>query len=390
MAHSHPYLVSRSLLTNLMKAVYLYFMLVCIPVLVTAQNTYLRTAMPFLRIAPDARASALGETGAATTPDLNSTYWNNAKLAFLGGDYGVSASYIPWLSQIKSGITSMYFTGFRKLDEKQNLGISVNYFTLGRVNFYDEVGNDIGKYNPNEFSVELVYARQLSPFMSLGFTGKFLHSDLAGGQNSTSGSILPASSFAVDAGWYYENTGNNSNRLSYGVVLSNIGPKIKQSTGYSGQFLPMKLRIGTALHFQDVQNSFNISLDLNKLLVPTPPEYKTDSAGRETTTIMRGQDPNRSVPSAIFGSFTDAPGGLSQQIRQFSLGLGFEYNMQEKFFLRAGYHFESASVGDMRYATTGFGYKGKSLRFDFSYIVPAGMYNPYKNTFRITLGCNIE
>lgn len=360
------------------------------PVLIKAQGTYIRTAMPFLRIAPDARSSAMGETGAATTPDLNSLYWNNAKLAFLGGDYGITASYVPWLSEIKSGISSLYFSGFRKLDDKQSLGMSVNYFTMGNVNFYDELGNDIGRYNPNEFSVELAYSRQLSPTMSLGLTGKFLHSDLANGQNSANGTLLAASDLAFDLGWYYENTTNNSNRLSYGIVLSNIGPKLSQSTGSYGQYLPMNLRIGTQLHFQGVDNSVNLSLDVNKLLVPTPPRYKTDSMGNATNIILRGEDPNRSVPGAIFGSFADAPGGFSQQVKQFTVGLGFEYDILEKFFLRAGYHYENVSLGDMRYATTGFGYAGNSFRFDMSYILPSGQYNPYKNTFRVTIGCNIE
>ena len=354
-----------------------------------AQGTYLRTAMPFLRIAPDAHSSAMGETGAATSPDLNSLYWNNAKIAFLEGDYGFSASYVPWLSQIKSGISNLYFTGFRKLDSKQGIAMSVNYFTMGKVNFFDEVGNDIGRYNPNEFSIELAYSRQLSPSMSLGLTGKFLHSDLANGQNSSDGALLATSDYAFDLGWYYENTTNNSNRLSYGIVLSNIGPKIKQNTGQRGQYLPMNLRFGTQLHFQGALNSVNISLDVNKLLLPTPPVYKKDSAGNSTGEILKGEDPDKSIPRAIIGSFSDAPGGISEQIRQFTAGIGFEYDFAEKFFLRAGYHYENLKIGDMRYMTTGFGYAGNSLRLDMSYILPSGIYSPYKNTFRMTIGFNI-
>lgn len=355
-----------------------------------AQGTYLRTAMPFLRIAPDAHASALGETGAATSPDLNSLYWNNAKLAFLDGDYGFSASYVPWLSQIKSGISNLYFTGFRKLDTKQGIAISVNYFTLGRVNFYDEVGNDIGRYNPNEFSIELAYSRKLSPSMSLGLTGKYLHSDLSNGQNSSDGALMATSGYAFDLGWYYEKTTNNSNMLSYGIVLSNIGPKIKQTTGQRGQYLPMNLRIGTQLHFQGVANSVNISFDINKLLVPTPPVYRKDSVGNFTGVILKGEDPDKSIPRAILGSFSDAPGGISEQMRQFTAGIGLEYDFAERFFLRVGYHYEDLKIGDMRYCTTGFGYAGNSLRLDLSYILPSGTYSPYKNTFRVTLGFNIN
>lgn len=372
-----------------MKAILHLLLFLLLPCIVAAQSTYVRTAMPFLRIAPDAHASAMGETGAATTPDLNSLYWNNAKLAFLGGDYGMTASYVPWLSEIRAGISNLYFSGFRKLDSRQTLGMAVNYFTMGNVNFYDEVGNNIGRYNPNEFSVEIAYSRQFSPGMSLGLTGKFLHSDLANGQNSSNGTIMPASDFAVDLGWYYENTTNNSNRLSYGIVLSNIGPKLSQSSGSSGQYLPMNLRIGTQFHFQGVQNSVNLSLDVNKLLIPTPPLYRTDSAGNATAQILRGADPNRSIPGAIFGSFTDAPNGLSQQVKQFTIGVGFEYDVAERFFLRAGYHYENVSIGDMRYATAGLGYAGNSFRFDMSYILPSGQYNPYKNTFRVTIGCNV-
>ena len=253
-----------------MKTIFFLVALVLASLCLKAQSNYLPTAMPFLRVAPDARASALGETGAATTPDLNSMYWNNAKLAFLDGDYGMSFSYVPWLTQLKSGITSLYATGFRKFDDTQSLGIAFNYFTLGKVNYYDEVGNDIGKYNPNEFSIEIAYAKQITDKMSLGFTGKYLNSDLASGQNASGVVTMPASTAAFDLGWYYENTARNNSRLSYGLVLTNIGPKIRQSTG-GGQFLPMGLRFGTQVHLEGYNSGWNFSLDINKLLVPTPP-----------------------------------------------------------------------------------------------------------------------
>jgi len=373
-----------------MKNILILIFLIVLPGAGFPQSNYVRTAMPFLRIAPDARSSAMGDNGVATTPDLNSLYWNNAKLAFLGGDYGISADYTPWLSQIKSGITSLYVTGFRKLDNKQSLAIAVNYFTLGKVNYYDEIGNDIGRYNPNEFSIEIGYAKQLSDDMSLGFTGKVLHSDLASGPSSGGSTLTPSTGAAFDVGWYYEKTAGNSNRISYGVALTNIGPKLRQTTGSGGQFLPMNLRFGAQYHLESYENSFNFSVDINKLLVPTPPIYRLDPMGNTTNTILKGSDPNRSVPAAIFGSFGDAPGGFPQQIKQFTVGLGGEYDIQKKFFFRAGYHYENMSIGDMRYLTTGFGYAGPSLRLDFSYIIPAGQYNPYKNTFRITLGFNIE
>lgn len=367
----------------------LVFFCICSSFQAFSQANYVRTAMPFLHIAPDAKASSMGETGVATTPDLSNIYWNNAKLAFLGGDYGGSASYTPWLSQLKSGITSMYFTGFRKFDDSQAIGLSINYFTLGTVKFYDEVGNDIGKYNPNEFSIEVAYAKQLSENMSLGITGKFLHSDLGTGQNVGSVGITPASTAAFDFGWYYEHPMQNDARISFGAFLSNIGPKIKQSTGSNGQYLPMNLRLGTQVHLEGYENGINFSLDINKLLVPTPPVYLKDSSGSNTNVILRGSDPNRSIPAAIFGSFGDAPGGFSQQIKQFTVGVGAEYGIQHKFFLRTGYHYENASLGDSRYVTAGLGYTGPSLRLDFSYIVPFGQYNPYKGTFRITIGVNI-
>ncbi len=375
-----------------MKKSILLLLLLVLPGAAFCQSNYVRTAMPFLRIAPDARSSAMGDNGVATTPDGNSIYWNNAKLAFLGGDYGANFDYTPWLSQIKSGISSFYVTGFRKFDNQQSLAMAINYFTLGNVKYYDEIGNDIGQYNPNEFSIELAYAKQLSDNMSLGFTAKILHSDLASGQTSGGGStIMPATGMAFDLGWYYENTSGNGNRISYGVALTNLGPKIKQSTGNEGQYLPMNLRFGLQYHIeQSEDNAFNVSLDVNKLMVPTPPIYVLDSNGNATKTIQKGSDPNRSVPAAIFGSFGDAPGGFSQQVKQFTFGLGGEYDLQKKFFLRAGYHYENRTMGQMRYVTTGFGYAGPSLRLDLSYIIPMEQTNPYKNTFRVSLGFNID
>lgn len=347
--------------------------------------------MPFLRITPDAKASGMGETGVATTPDLNSLYWNNAKLAFLGGDYGGSIGYTPWLSTLKAGITSMYATGFRKLDESQVISIAMNYFTLGQVNYYDELSNAIGSYNPNELSVEIGYGRQISPEMGLGITAKYLHSDLAIGSFAGAGGVKPAADIAFDIGWYYEEKEYDNTHFSYGAFLSNIGPKLKQTFGSESQFLPMNLRLGTQYHVSSDQNdnSMNFSLDINKLLVPTPPIYQKDANGNETNIILRGSSPNKSVPGAIFGSFSDAPNGFSQNMEQFTVGLGGEYIIQNKVSLRSGYHFESASLGDMRYFTFGLGYTAPTMRIDCSYIAPLGQANPYKNTFRITLGFNV-
>jgi len=340
------------------------------------------TALPFLGITPDAVSGALGETGVASEPDVFSMYWNVGKLSYLPGSYGIGFSYVPWLAAIKSGISTSNVSGYRTLNQSSTLGISLSYFSIGKVGLSDEVGNSLGTYSPNEFALSVAYSRRLSENGSLGMTAKYLHSDLTSG----TASLSAASGFAVDIGYYSSNELSTENTFSYGISINNIGPKISGPIAGTNQYLPTTLRIGTAFHLQEYLNSLNITLETSKLLVPTLPIYKKDAHGNNTTQILSGRDPNESVPSAIISSFYDAPGGFKEQIKQFILGAGLEYSFRDKLYLRAGYHYKNPYLGDRRYFTAGFGFKLDTFYSDFSYLIPTTPLSPYKDTFRLNLG----
>lgn len=360
----------------------------------------IQTPVPFLNIAPDSRAGAMGDLGVATSPDLNSLHWNPAKYAFLDDNAGVSTTYSPWLKNLAPDIKLLYLTGFKRVDKQQTVAFGLRYFTLGSITFTDENNQFISKQNPNEFTLDASYARLFSDRISGGITFRYIVSDLAKGSTVSGQTVKAGTSFAADLSLYYHSPikfSNNEGEWAFGVNISNIGTKISYTDVERKDFIPTNLRVGTSFKVNlDNYNSLMVGVDLNKLLVPTPPIYKVDSTGNFVVdangnrVIEKGMDPNVSVGQGIIQSFYDAPGGLEEELKEIMLSIGAEYWYMNQFAIRAGYFNEAAMKGNRKYATVGVGLRLTLITLDFSYLIPrGGRNNPLANTVRITASVDI-
>lgn len=350
-------------------------------------NNTITTAVPFLIIAPDSRAGAMGDAGVATEADANSIHWNPSKLVFCSNEAGFGVSYSPWLRALVDDINLAYLTGYYKLDDRSAIGASLLFFSLGNIIFTDIKGSETGQFNPNEFALDAAYSRRLSDYLAVGAALRFIYSNLAQGQTSGGGGgeiIKPATSIAADVSGYYEkplSLRNYDAIVSLGLNVSNIGTKISYTESAKKDFIPINFRFGGGYRLiLDQYNEVGIALDINKLLVPTNPIY--DSTG---TTVLQGKDPNRSVASGIFGSFSDAPGGFSEEMREFSYSSGLEYWYDKQFAVRAGYFYENPLKGNRQYFTAGAGLKYNVFNLNFSYLIPVTQRNPLENTLRFSL-----
>ncbi len=354
------------------------------------------TGVPFLTIAPDARSGAMGDVGVASSPDANSIHWNPAKYAFIEEDISLNLSYIPWLRSLVNDINFQNISGSYRLGENQVLGVSLMYFSLGSMDFTNEIGTTIVKdANPNEFSLDLAYALKLSKHMSGGIAFRYVHSNLTAGFSQPGSSPTKAgNAVAGDISFYYlkpVKLEKKEGEFSFGVNISNLGSKISYSTdAYYDDFLPANLRIGAGYKLQlDDYNSITALFDVNKLLVPTPPKYIVDDATGDR--VIYGYEDDVSVPVGVFQSFYDAPGGFSEEMHELMYSVGMEYWYVNQFAIRGGYFDEHSTKGNRKYFTLGIGVKLNVLNFDFAYVIPtAGRQNPLANTLRFTLGINLK
>ena len=342
------------------------------------------TAVPFLMIAPDARAGAMGDAGVSSTPDAFSQHWNPAKYPFIDNDMGISLSYSPWMRKLVSDINLAYLTGYKKLDENQAISASLLYFSLGDIVFTDITGGTIGNYRPSEFAIDFAYSRKLSENLAGAISGRYIHSNLTQGQDVQSSSTKPGNSVAADVSVYYQKkvTIFNTDALfAWGVNISNVGAKISYTDDNTRKdFLPTNLRIGPSLTLNlDEYNSLTFMADFNKLLVPTPP--RLDSVGN----IIAGKNPDVGVPLGMIQSFYDAPGGMKEELREITLSAGAEYWYNKQFALRAGYFYEHPTKGNRKYFTMGAGLKYTKFRLDLSYLIPTEQHNPLENTLRFSM-----
>ena len=345
------------------------------------------TAVPFLLISPDSKAGAMGDVGVATTPDANSMHWNPAKLAFVDDDMGFSMSYVPWLRALVPDINLSYLAGYRKLNDNEAIGLELRYFSLGDITFTDVLGTTIGQYKPSEFALGTSYSRKLSDNFSLAISGKYIYSNLTGGQSAGGIPTVAGQSIAADIAGYYAKPiriGGKDVDLAIGGNISNIGSKISYTETSVKDFIPINLRLGTAIGTEfDDYNKMSFAFDINKLLVPTPPVYNNEGE------ITLGQDPNVSVVSGIFQSFGDAPGGFGEEMREINYSIGTEYWYANQFAIRAGYFFEHNTKGGRKFFTFGSGVKYNVFALDFSYLINASRAingnNPLANTMRFTL-----
>jgi hypothetical protein len=354
------------------------------------------TAVPFLNFAPDSRHSGMGDVGVATSPDANSAHWNSGKLAFIKDDLGFSLSYSPWLGKLVNDMSVSYLTGFKKIDETSAFGFDLRYFNMGDIQLTDGSGNPLGEFNPRDFAIGGTYSRKLSENFGLGISARFIYSNLSGNISSVAGTEAKAGiSVGTDIGLYYEKpvyAGAKDGTWSWGLAITNIGPKITYNSAEDLDYIPTNLRLGTGYKLElDPINSLTFALDVNKLLVPTPPRYVTNEDGTLATDangnliIESGKDPNRALISGMFGSFSDAPDGFSEEMKEFTLSLGVEYLYADKFAVRTGYFYENPNKGGRRYFTMGVGLDIKKIGFDFSYLVPQVQNHPLAETLRFTL-----
>ncbi len=359
------------------------------------------TAVPFLLISPDARAGGMGDAGVASTPDVNSTHWNPAKLAFIPDSLkmGFAVSYAPWLRQLVPDINLSYLSFYYKLPNRQVIASSLRYFSLGNIEFTDNNGVTIGNFNPNEFAFDLSYARQLSDNFSVGMAGRYIYSNLTGASAVQGEYTHPGQSFGVDISTYYTSkeveVGGKKSTIAVGLCVSNLGAKISYSNSGVSNFLPTDLRLGGALNMNlDKYNKISFIVDANKLLVPTPPVYKLDTNGSPAVgangqpVISAGQDPNVPIVQGMIQSFSDAPGGGVEEFHEIDWSGGMEYTYDNQFAARAGFFYESVTKGGRQYFTMGAGFRLTTLTIDAAYLIPISQQNPLQNTLRISLAFN--
>ena len=358
-----------------------------------------QTGVNSLSIAPDARGASMGDIGAATEPDANSQFWNPSKYAFAYSNAGVSLSYTPWLRKIVNDIFLANVSGYWKLGtyDNQAISASIRYFSLGEVS----TGSDVYEgqnLNPYEMSIDVGYSRKLSESYSMGIVLRYIYSDLGyGGSLSADNGNTGASAFSADISGYltkYPIIGRNECQWSFGWNVSNIGGKVNYGDGEEPAFLPTNLRLGTTFTFPlaDYHN-LALSLDVNKLLVPTKPrrnDYADDVEGEEKYIDALEDWKNMSPITGIFKSFTDAPGGMKEELREITWSLGAEYSYNQQFFLRAGYYYENEFKGGRKYFGLGAGFALNVLRVDASYMMATSQTSPLDQTLRFTLTFDMD
>lgn len=349
------------------------------------------TAVPFLSISPDARAAGMGDTGGAVSADANSTFWNPAKLGFSDKKYAIALSYTPWLRQLVNDMSISYLSGFYKLDDKQAVTLAMTYFDLGDINFTDGNGVGIGDYRPREFAIRSHYSRRLTDNLGLAIGAFWVHSNIANIYFTPGGGSAQAkagNSGGVDIAAFYQkkdlNIGGLESDLAFGATISNLGAKISYTGDNQRDFLPTNFRISGALTPKiDEFNKFTIALDLNKLMVPTPPLVTSQG------NIVQGKyGRDISLLSGIFSSFGDAPGGFKEELQEWMMNFGAEYNYNDMFMVRTGLAMEHKNKGDRKYATVGLGARYNVFGLDAAYLIPFKRGNPLAETIRITLSVN--
>lgn len=342
------------------------------------------TAVPFLRINPDARSGGMGDVGIALSADPNAMHFNASKLVFTDKDLSFSASYTPWLRNLGlNDVYLAYLTGYKRLDKFQTLGFGLRYFSLGSIQYTGLQGESRGTGRPHEFEVAAAYSRKLSDNLSAGITGKFIYSNLASGQEVDGNIIDPGIAGGADISMTYILPTRFNGRkadVRFGAAVTNVGSKITYTNSQKRDFLPANLGIGAAWEMPlDDYNALTLALDINKLLVPTPDTIDADGDRRPDYR-------DKSPISGIFSSFGDAPGGFNEEMREFYYSLGLEYVYDQQFALRAGYFYEHITKGGRRFFTLGMGVKYNIFTINISYLIPStSQRNPLDNTLRFSM-----
>ena len=362
------------------------------------------TGVTSLSIAPDSRAGAMGDVGAATDPDVNSQYWNPAKYPFAVSPAGLSLAYTPWLRQLVSDIDLANLVGYYRIGDYQAISGSLTYFSLG------DVWVDDYTIKPYEMAVDFAYSRMLSETFSASVGLRYIVSDLNYNYDED---VSVGQAFAADISMFYSNyvfLGRRECMVNLGLNASNIGSKISYDGGQTNQFIPTNLRLGASIMIPvDAYNTFSISADVNKLMVPTKPSYQQfldenyvdlglsspeDEKYTYASDYQSWLDANgyndMSPITGIFKSFADAPGGFKEELQEIYWGVGVEYAYNNQFFLRGGYHYENEYKGNRKYFTLGTGFKMSVFSLDAAYLISTAQSNPLDQTLRFTLSFDMD
>ena len=342
-----------------------------LPIIAEEESTYnpISTSVSFLNIAPESRGSALGDAGAATSPDVYSQYWNPAKYPFTTDQFGLGISYTPWLRSLVNDIGLVDVTGYLRFDKLQTISGSIRYFSMGEIQWTNDQGDTEGKITPNEFAVDLGYSRKFSDHWGGAVVFRYIRSDIFSGYGGSEAS--PGNSVAADIASYYTNSdvyiSDYPATYAFGLNISNIGRKITYDDK-DRLFIPANMKFGASLELEiDDYNSIMGTVDLNKLLVPV-----TDST-------------DMSSLSGIFNSFSDAPGGFSEELQEVMVSVGLEYTYDKTFSVRGGYFYENMYKGNREFFSLGAGFKMNVFSLDVSYLVPVDASSPLANTLRFSL-----
>ena len=365
----------------------LIFIFFLIKVSIYSQNNsrVITTGVPFLLISPDARSAGMGELGVATSPDVFSQQWNPSKYVFSEKGKEIGLSYTPYLSKLVNDIFLANITYFLKKNDRSAWGFSLKYFSLGDIQFNDLIGNTIvqqGIERPNELTLDASYGLKLNQSFSMAVAARYIRSDL---KLSSDADPTPASSIGIDISGFYKGKTFKINkkdaRFRHGFNISNIGPRLKYDEGGQKNFIPTNIKIGSSMDLtMDEVSVLSFNLELNKLLVPSPVATYKDGA------FVGYQQPDVSFIKGIFESFADAPGGLSEELKEITWAFGLEYEFQKSFALRTGYFNESLEKGSRRFLTLGAGFSIDFARIDISYLFSTSkIRNPLENTLRFSI-----
>jgi len=350
-----------------------------------SQSRVITTGVPFLLITPDARSAGMGELGVATSADVFSQQWNPAKYVFAQENQAIGVSYTPYLSKLVDDIFLANLSFFTKNTDRSAWGASLKYFSLGDIQFNDLIGNTIvqqGIERPNELTLDLSYGLLLNKKFSMAVAARYIRSDL---KLSSDADATPASSIGIDIAAFYQgeyfDMGTNKASMRYGINVSNIGPRLKYDEGGQKNFIPTNLRLGAGMNLDlGASNILNFNLELNKLLVPSPIEV-----GQQNGVTLYDQ-PDISFLNGIIKSFSDAPNGFSEELKEITWATGVEYVFQDVFALRTGYFNESLEKGSRRFLTLGAGFQLDFATIDISYLFSTSrIRNPLENTLRFSL-----
>lgn len=352
------------------------------------------TAVPSLSIAPDARGGGMGDNGVANGSDVASQYWNPAKYAFNYSKAGIGLSYTPWLRRLVNDVALAYLSGFYKIGQNDNqaIGASLRYFSLGEITesyLYENI--PYNRLNPYEMAVDVSYSRKLSEIYSMAVAARYIRSDMG----DQSDQMIPGNSVAADVSGYLEKyviLGNSESLWTFGFNISNIGTKISYDGGTTNEFIPTMLKLGTGLLYPlDEYNRIGLYADFGKYLVPSLPKNRgTDEEAQAEYDRLKNQYNSMSFMTGIFKSFSDAPGGFSEELREVNVSLGAEYSYNEQFFLRGGYYYEDPYKGNRQYFSLGTGFRMSVFQLDVAYLISTVPSNPLDQTLRFSLSFDMD